>query len=103
MVPYSLAVASQPILKLFERPRRRSLSHITPRQTANTVISLVSKPSPVTACITSAETHDSDESICKWSVQVAQDWDAVKNLIKVIYNDTSGLTYPGTFNITVIM
>ena len=88
MVLYRLEVASQPILKLFEGPRSRSLRY---RRSANTTLSVVSRPSPVTACLTSAETRDSDEPSCKWSVQVAQDWDAVKNLIKVTHNDTTGL------------
>lgn len=91
MVPYRLEVASQPNLKLFEGPRSRSLRHPTQRQSANTTLSVVSRLNLVTACVTSAETHDSDEPICKWSVQVAQDWDAVKNLTKVTHNDTTNM------------
>lgn len=93
MVAYSRRVASQAIFKPVGRLRSSSLKQpIHERQPANNTFSLASRPNPVIACVASPRTHGSDEPIYKWSVQVAQDWEAVRNLIKVTYNNVSSIS-----------
>lgn len=103
MVAYSHGVASQAVSKPVGRLRSRSLTQPVPRQPANNTFSLVSRPNPVTAFVTSPRTHGSDEPIYKWSVQVAQDWEAVRNLIKVTYHNVSSISSILAIQVIVLM
>ena len=92
-MPFSLNYAAQPILKASSVARHRSLlqpNHKIRRKPANIKPRVSSRPGPPNVCVTSAETNDAYESICKWSVQIVQDWNAVKNLVKVTSDNVSG-------------
>ena len=94
MMHFSLQFASQPVLKFSERQRRsRAISQPASRESGSKQPFPGSRPGPTTACFASSETNDDDEPLCKWSVQVVQDWDAVKTLVKVTYENVSK-TFP---------
>ncbi|KAL3133731.1 hypothetical protein ABBQ32_008221 [Trebouxia sp. C0010 RCD-2024] len=83
-MPCSLNFAPQPISKLTARHRTvLQPKNSSWRKPATPKPRVLSRPSPVNVFVTSAEANGAQDPICTWSVQVVQDWNAVKNLVKV--------------------
>ena len=80
----SLGLSLSPSTDLASIRHRRSLTQHKLGTLASRKDCAVPRYRPLTAYDRSSDACDPDACICKWTVQIVQEWDAVTSLVKVL-------------------